>query len=139
MILNNPRKNSIWVLSANAVVRRIIHKFVTCRKLHGKFGDQKMPDLPEERCYEAAPFPHCGYDMFVSFPTRERRSNLKRYYALFTCFASRAVHTEVPCTLETDCFIQVLRRFMARRGRIRSRRSHNGTNFVGIENKLKKA
>ena len=46
--LNNLRKNGIWVLGANAVVRRIIHKCVTCRKLHGKFGYQKMSDLPKE-------------------------------------------------------------------------------------------
>ena len=25
-----------------------------CRKLHGKFDDQKMSDLPKERCSEAA-------------------------------------------------------------------------------------
>ena len=31
--LNNLRKIDIWVLGANAVVKRIIHKCVTCRKL----------------------------------------------------------------------------------------------------------
>ena len=49
LTLNNLRKNGIWVLSANAVVRRIIHKCVACRKLHGKFGDQKMSDLPKKK------------------------------------------------------------------------------------------
>ena len=39
LTLNNLRKNGIWVLCANAVVRRIIHKCVTCRKLCGRFGD----------------------------------------------------------------------------------------------------
>ena len=33
--------------------------------------------------------------------------------ALFTCFASRAVHIELTCTMETDSFIQDLCRFMA--------------------------
>ena len=127
LTLNNLRKNSIWVLDANAVVRKIIHKCVICRKLHGKFGDQKMSDLPKERCCEAAPFTHCGVDMFGTFIVRERRSNLKRCCALFTCFASRVVHIEVTCTMETDSFIQVLRRFMARRGKIRSIRSDSGT------------
>ena len=36
LTLTNLRKNGIWVLGANAVVRRIIHKCVTCRILHGK-------------------------------------------------------------------------------------------------------
>ena len=39
LTLNHVRKNGIWVLGANAVVRRIIHKCVTCRKLCGRFGD----------------------------------------------------------------------------------------------------
>ena len=95
LTLNNLKKNGIWVLSANPVVRRITHKCVMCRKLRGKFGDQKMSDLPKERCCEAAPFTHCGVDMFGPFIIRERRSSLERYFALFTCFASRAVPIEV--------------------------------------------
>ena len=52
--LNNLKKKGIWLLGANTVLRRIIHKCVKCRKLHGKFDDQKMSDLPKERCCEAA-------------------------------------------------------------------------------------
>ena len=118
LTLNNLRKNGIWVHSANAVVRKIIHKYVICRKLRGEFGDQKMSDLPKERC-EAASFNHCGLDMFGPFIIRERRSSLKRHCALFTCFASRAVHIKVTCTMETDSFILALHRFMARRGKVR--------------------
>ena len=113
LTLNNLRKNGIWVLGANAVVRKIIHKCVICWKLCGKFGDQKMSDLPKERCCDAVPFTHCDVDMFGPFIIRERRSNLKQYFALFTCSASRAVHIEVTSTMETDSFIQALHRFMA--------------------------
>ena len=98
-----------------------------------------MPDFPKERCCEAAPFTHCGVDMFGPFTIRERRSDFKRYCALFTCFASRAVHIEVTCTMETDFFIQALRRFIARRGKVRSIRSDNGINFVGTDSELRKA
>ena len=136
LTLNNLRKNGIWVLGANAVVRKIIHKCVICRKLRGKFGDQKMSDLPKERCCEAAPFTHFGVDMFEPFIIRQRRSSLKRYCAVFTCFTSRAVHIEVTCTMETDSFIQALRRFMSIRGKVRSIRSDHGTNFVGTNNEL---
>ena len=41
--------------------------------------------------------------------------------------------------METDSFIQALHRFMARRGKVRSIRSDNGTNFVGTDNELRKA
>ena len=134
LTLNNLRKNGIWVLGANAVVRRIIYKCVICRKLCGKFGDQKMSDLLKGRCCEAALLTHCGVDMFGPFIIREKRSSLKQYCALFTCFASRAVHIEVTCTMEIDSFIQALCRFMARQGMVRSIRSDNGANFVGTDN-----
>ena len=137
--LNNLKNNGIWVLRANAFVRRIIHKCVTCRKLRGKFGDQKISVLPKEKCCEAAPFTHHGVDMFEPFIIRQRRSNLKRYCDLFTCFASRSVHIEVTCTMETDSFIQALRGFMARRGKVRSIRFDNGTNFVGTDNELRES
>ena len=98
----------------------VLIECVICRKLRGKFGDQKMSDLPKERCCEAAPFTHFGVEMFEPFIIRQRRSSLKRYCAVFTCFTSRAVHIDVTCTMETDSFIQALRRFMARRGKVRS-------------------
>ena len=84
-------------------------------------------------------FTNCGVDMFGLFIIRERRSNLKQYCALFPCFASRAVHIEVTCTMEADSFIQLLWRFMARRGKVRSIRSDNGTRFFGTNNKFRKA
>ena len=89
-----------------------------------------MADLTKDRCTEAASFTHCGVDMFGPFVIQERRSDLKRYCVLFTCFAGRAVHIEVSNAMDTDSFIQALRRFIARRGAVRSVRSDNGTNFV---------
>ena len=64
---------------------------------------------------------------------------MKRYCTLFTCFTSRAVYIEVTNALDTDSFIQALRRFIARRGPVISIRSDNGTNFVGTANQLRKA
>ena len=74
-------------------------------------------------------------DLFV---IRERRSDLKRYCALFTCFVSRAAHIDVANAMDTDYFIQALRRFIARRGAVRSIRSDNEINFAGASNELKK-
>ena len=68
-----------------------INCVISC-KLRGKTGYQEMADLPQERCTEAAPFIYCGVDMFGPMIIKERRSELKHYGALFTCFPSRAVH-----------------------------------------------
>ena len=56
--------------------------------------------------------------MFGPFVIRERRSDLKRDCALFTCFPSRAVIIEVANIMDTDSFILALRRFIARRAAV---------------------
>ena len=126
-------------MNANAIVRHLIHKCVICHKLRGKMGYQKMAGLPEERCTEAAPFTYCDVDMFGHLIIKEKRSELKRYGAPFTCFSSRTVHIELTNSLDADSFILALRRFMARRGTVRSIWSDNGTNFVGAKNELQRA
>ena len=51
-----------------------------------------MADLPKDGVNEAPPFIYCGVDLFGPFLVKERRSELQRYGALFTCLVSRAVH-----------------------------------------------
>ena len=117
----------------------MIYRCVNCHKLCGKFDVQRIADLPKVRCLEVPSFTQCGVTMFGPYTIRERRFELKRYCALFTCFASRAVHIEVTNALDNDSFIQALRTFIARQGPVRSIRSDNGTNFVEAANKLRKA
>ena len=70
---------------------------------------------------------------------KEGRKELKRYGVLFTCLVTRAVHLEVANTLETDSYINALRRFICRRGPVRQMGSDQGTNFVGAKRELKEA
>ena len=100
--------------------------------------EQKMADLPTDRKIDKPPFTNCSVDMFGPFRIKEGRKELKRYGTLFTCLSSRAVHTECTCSLETDSFIQALRRFIARRGNIRVLHSDNGFNFVRAQKELEK-
>ena len=51
---------------------------------------------------------------------------------------SRAIHIEVTVDLSADSFINALRRFISRRGAVRSIHSDNGTNFVGAESEMKR-
>ena len=64
---------------------------------------------------------------------------MKRYGCLFTCLTTRAVHLEVACSMDTDSFINALRRFICRRGPPEIIRSDNGSNFVGAERELRKS
>ena len=102
-------------------------------------GNQKMADLPQERCTEAALFTYCGVDIFGPLIIKERRSELRHCGAFFTCFFSRVMHNEVTNFLDADSFILALRRFMARRGRVRSIWSDNEANFVVVKNELQRA
>ena len=64
---------------------------------------------------------------------------MKRYIALFTCMASRAVHLEVARSLEADSFLNAFRRFISRRGPVRQLRCDQGTNFLGAKKELREA
>ena len=97
-----------------------------------------MADLPRSRVTpDQPPFTCVGIDYFGPFLVRQKRSLVKRYGAIFTCLALRAVHLEISHTLDTDSFILALRRFIARRGQVKEIRSDNGTNFTGAEKELR--
>ena len=115
---------------------RIIHKCISCRRFRGRLKYQKMASLPEDRSEETPPFTYCGVDYFGPFYNRVKRSDVPRYGTLFTCMTSRAIHLEVAESLDTDAFINALRRFIAIRGPIRHLRSDCGTN--GAKNVLDK-
>lgn len=132
-------RGRFWVVAGNAAVRGVISKCVTCRRLRGQTSVQKMADLPETRTSTEAPFTYTGTDLFGPFLVKEGRKIHKRYGVIFTCFSSRAVHLEIVNSLETDTFINSLRRFLARRGPVHTIYCDNGTNFVGAERELRTA
>lgn len=73
-----------------------------------------MADLPAVRVTpDEPPFTRVGVDYFRPFEVKSRRSVVKRYGIIFTCLAIRAIHIEVAPSLDTDSFINVLRRFIA--------------------------
>ena len=132
-------REKYWIVGANSAVRRLISSCVTCRRTKAPPQDQKMADLPKDRLTPAPPFTYVGVDYFGPFTTKQGRKEQKRYGALFTCLVSRAVHIEIANSLETDSFLNALRRFIARRGPVREIRCDNGTNFVGAERELREA
>jgi len=99
-----------------------------------------MADLPADRLSgDHAPFSNVGVDFFGPFHVVRGRATEKRYGVVFTCVESRAIHLEVANSLDTSSFINVLRRFIARRGRPHLIRSDNGTNLVGGNTELKRS
>ena len=131
-------RERFWMVNARAAVRRVISRCFKCRKHLQQPMQQKMADLPQSRITPGEPpFTYVGVDYFGPFHVKRARSRVKRYGVIFTCLVVRAVHVEVAHSLDTDSFLNALRRFMARRGRPKEIRSDNGTNFTSAENELK--
>ena len=100
-----------------------------------------MGDLPPERVnIPSRPIENTGVDYAGPFYYKEglRRATkyIKCYMAMFVCLATKAVHIEISADLSTETFLNVLKRFISRRGRPANMYSDNATNFVGAENEL---
>ena len=72
-----------------------------------------MADLPKQ---PALPFTYCAVDYFGPWHVKRGKSLVKRYGALFMCLTSQVIHIEIADTMETDAFIQALRRFISESG-----------------------
>ena len=139
MTHNALRQAGYWIINGRSSVSRHLRKCTICRKLRGPAQVQKMANLPAERITPAAPFTYSGMDVFGPWYIKEGRKELKRWGLIFTCLSSRAVHLETLNSMETDAFINALRRFINRRGKVRELRCDQGTNFVGGRNELNAA
>ena len=99
-----------------------------------------MADLPKEILMSGdPPFSHVEVDYFGPHYVRQVRSNVKRFGCLFSCLVTRAAHIEVVHSLDTDGFINALRRFINIRGNPTTICSDNGTNFRAGEKEIREA
>ncbi|XP_063052707.1 uncharacterized protein LOC134447256 [Engraulis encrasicolus] len=133
------RSNGFWIQGGSKTVSNFIHRCVKCRRLRRPVEEQRMADLPKERCQASAPFTFCGMDCFGPFVVKKGRKEHKRYGLILTCLYSRAVHLEMLEDLSTDCLINALRCFISLRGAVSQLYCDQGTNFVGAKNELKEA
>lgn len=77
-----------------------------------------------------------SFYVYIGFLIRFVRKNFKfykRYGCIFICFRYRVVYIEFVSDLIIDSFINVVIRFVVRRGFFRVIYSDNGINFRGVE------
>ncbi|XP_015747596.1 PREDICTED: uncharacterized protein LOC107327368 [Acropora digitifera] len=133
-------REKFWPINARAAVKQVTSLCFYCKKGRASPSQQKMASLPLDRVTPSRPpFTYVGVDCFGPFQVKHGRSSVKRYGVLFTCLTVRAVHIEVANSLDTDSFLNALRRFIARRGPPEEMRSDNGGNFVCGEKELREA
>ena len=99
---------------------------------HGT-DDVRLTSISHHSLFYEPCFTYSGVDYFGPLNVKKGRSVVKRWEAKFTWMNSRAIQLELATSLESDCFINVFRKFVNRRGRSKFMYSDNGTNFVGAE------
>ena len=131
-------RERFWIIKARSTVRKILSGCVSCRKRQAPAAEQKMASLPPDRTTPGKPpFSFTGVDCFGRFEVRRGRTRAKLYGVIFTCMTTRAIHIEVANSLDTESFINALRRFrfIARRGQPEEMRSDNGGKGTSTRNK----
>ena len=132
-------REQFWIPTGRSAVRNVVRSCLKCKRQRAAVMEQTMAALPAFRTTAYEPcFTHTGVDNFGPMNVKRGRAVVKRWGAIFTCLNSRAMHLELASSLESDCFINVLR-FIDRRGPPKYIYSDNGTNFVGAEREIGEA
>lgn len=133
-------REQFWIPRGRSAVHKVVQSCLKCKKQRAATMEQMMAPLPPfcTTAYQPC-FTHTGVDYFGPLNVKRGRAGVKRWGVIFTCLNSRAVHLELATSLESDCFVNVLRRFMNRRGPPKCIYSDNGTNFVGAEREIREA
>ena len=128
-------------IKGRTTVRKVLKNCFKC-KLPWKSSSIRTKDGRSSRRQShiwKATFFLCWSGLFWAIYGENSQSIVKRYGVLFTCLSIHVVHIEVVHTLDTDAFINALKRFVARLGKPVQMRSDNGGNFVKEDKELREA
>ena len=120
-------QQKFWFLSLRNALRSVKHEWVQCKNLARAMTPQMSASRLEGLVH---PLGYCGVDYRGSFQVKQFRKTVKWIF-LFTCFSSRVVHLEIVSSLDTQCFLDAIHRFLTRRGSTKTIISDNGTSSVG--------
>ncbi|KMQ86241.1 hypothetical protein RF55_14823 [Lasius niger] len=133
-------RHKFWPLNARTKIRKIIRDCIVCFRANPIGSCAIMGELPSHRVHPSRPFSICGVDyggpLYIREGRRRNAKTVKAYIAIFVCFSTKAVHIELVSDMSSETFINALKRFMARRGKVSHIYSDNGTNFVGASKEL---
>ncbi len=133
-----------WVVNARSLVRRVATDCIPCRRRRPLPIQPPMAPLPKARLgpgQDNTPFAHVGIDMAGPFSIKNSHleAHRKRYFLLFTCLATRAVHLEPLLAATTASFLFAFERFMTRRradATLQAVYADNGSNIRGAQPEL---
>ena len=141
-------REKYWVPRLRSLVKKVRNSCYGCKRFRVKSWQAPPPgNLPESRTKGTVPFQVVGIDFTgaIRYQSKSRKpktdkpkskkqeAESKAYVALYACSLTRAVYLDLLKSLETQEFIQSLKRFIARRGRPEIIYSDNGSNLKGAE------
>lgn len=130
-------RRRFWVPQARVLVRSVQKSCLVCKKRSALPRPPIQGQLPIDRLTPyLRPFTSTGLDFFGPVAVTIGRRREKRWVALFTCVAIRAVHLEIAADLSADACIMCVRNLCHLRGTPARIRCDNGTNFIGAGNEL---
>jgi hypothetical protein len=125
-------RENFWIPRGRQRVKEELSKCFWCKRLQGAaYSYPKSPPLPKERVENALPFEIVGVDYTGAILIKNEATGepLKVYIVLFTCATTRAVHLDLALDMTAETFLNIFRRFVARRSTPRVIISDNATNF----------
>ncbi len=130
-----------WVPRLRQLTRKVVKRCFGCRRFQARAVAQPPPGLlPLDRTEGSRPFQVIGVDFAGPIKyVMKRKQEAKSYILLYACSLTRAVYLELLHSLETQEFIQSLKRLISRRGRPTKVYSDNAKTFEAAAKWLKTA
>ncbi|KHJ84426.1 hypothetical protein OESDEN_15860 [Oesophagostomum dentatum] len=131
-------RQQFWIPQLRSQVIKQVRSCIICQKLNNfPYRYPEQSSLPKERLIQTRPFEHVGLDYFGPLPIATASGQGKCYGSIITCMVAKLIHLELVSDLSTIAFIQMLRRFFARRGVPATITSDNSPTFLLGEKILK--
>ena len=133
-------RQSFWIPAIRQLVKKTIHRCVTCRKVNGQsYPTPDPPPLQKLRLQEAPPFTTTGIDFTGALYVRNKDHTLSKcYICLLTCASTRAIHLEVVQNLSEETFLQAFRRFCSRTSTPKFVMSDNANTFKAASEEIRR-
>ncbi|VDM33357.1 unnamed protein product [Toxocara canis] len=130
-------RNRYWILEGRMAVKRVTNGCRICKRYEGSpYALPPMPPLPEIRMRRTYPFQHTEVDYFRPIEVRDAGVVRKICGCLWTYLTTRAVHIDTVSDLTAESFLNMFRRFVARRATPKIIFSDNATTFSAADKVL---
>ncbi|XP_065074488.1 uncharacterized protein LOC135698436 [Ochlerotatus camptorhynchus] len=135
----NELRQRFYIPKLRSTISLVVKDCMWCKVNQCQPQVPVMAPLPVQRVTpQLRPFSSVGVDYLGPVEVLVGRRREKRWVALFTCLAVRAIHLEVVHSLTTQACMMAIRRFICKRGSPDEFFSDNGANFKGASNEMYK-